>query len=90
MIQASVLAGLECHRMIGAVQTQIPEIVNRDSKISLYGFCPPPPKGASMPRGAGSSKSSKNIKFQESYSKFIFPKKYKFSRFSVWITAKFV
>ena len=36
MIQASTLAGLECHRTIGAVQTRIPEIVNRDCQNSLY------------------------------------------------------
>ena len=38
MIQESILVGLECHRTIGAVQTRISEIVNHDSKISLYGF----------------------------------------------------
>ena len=38
MIQASILAGLECHRTIGAVQTRIPEIVNRDCQNSLYSF----------------------------------------------------
>ena len=34
----SILAGLECHRTIGAVQTRIPEIVNRDSRNFLYSF----------------------------------------------------
>ena len=38
MIQESSLAGLECHRTIGAVQTRIPEIVNRDCQNSLYSF----------------------------------------------------
>ena len=38
MIQESILAALECHRTIGAVQTRIPEIVNRDSQNSLYSF----------------------------------------------------
>ena len=38
MIQASILAGLESHRTIGAVQTRIPEFVNCVSKISLFSF----------------------------------------------------
>ena len=38
MSNASILAGLECHRTIGAVQTRIPEIVNRDFQNSLYSF----------------------------------------------------
>ena len=64
----SSIAGLECHRTIGAVQTRIPEIVNRDSQNSLYSFqlwriglgevvfLIPTPFGASMPCRAGSSK----------------------------------
>ena len=67
MIQESILTGLECHRTIGAVQTRIPEIVNRDSQNSLYSFqlwriglgevvlLTPTPFGASMPCRAGSS-----------------------------------
>ena len=38
MSNESILAGLECHRTIGAVQTRIPEIVNRDSQNFLYSF----------------------------------------------------
>ena len=38
MIQQSILVGLECRRTIGTVQTRISEIVNHDSKISLYSF----------------------------------------------------
>ena len=38
MTQASILAGLECDRTIGAVQTWIPESVNCASKISLYSW----------------------------------------------------
>ena len=38
MIQESIMVGWECHRTIGAVQTWISEIVNHDSKISLYSF----------------------------------------------------
>ena len=69
MSNESILAGLECHRTIGAVQTRIPEIVNRDSQNSLYSFqlwriglgevvlLTPTPFGASMPCRAGSSRA---------------------------------